>query len=358
LAITLLGALALCACSSSDDSSNSQPAGFDDSAVITDMADQVVVPTYQLLVTRADALRDAVDALAAHTDADHLTAAKDAWVATRAPWEQSEAFLFGPVEANGYDPAMDSWPVNETDLLNVLNSSDTIDAGYVANLNETQKGFHTIEYLLYGADSQKTAGQFTQRQFEYLSAITTEFVGITHALLDSWTTDAGTPPGPFRDTFATAGATGNTTYATLARAAEEMIDGMVAICDEVANGKIAEPLDNGRDPDLVESQFSFNSILDFQDNIRSVQNVYLGGSPLANTSGHGMTVWVASKDADLDARVKSQITAAIDAIGAIPSPFRDAIQDPANDDVIHAAQAAIRTLHDTLDTEVRNLVTQ
>lgn len=349
LAIPLLGALALSACGSS---STTNPAtAFDDSQIIADFADQVVVPTYETLVTRADALSDAIDALAATTNSTTLDAAKAAWVATRKPWEQSEAFLFGPVEANGYDPAMDSWPVNETDLLAVLNSGDTIDATYVAGLNETQKGFHTIEYLLYGVDGMKTAGQFNGRQFEYLQAITTEFVGTTHALRDAWAT------GGYRDTFATAGAAGNTTYTSLARAAEEIINGMVGICEEVANSKIADPFD-ARDPNLVESQFSFNSILDFQDNIRSVQNAYLGGSSLAGTTGRGLTAFVADKDAALDTKVKNQITAAIDALGQIPSPFRDAIQDSANDDVIKAAQAAIRTLRDTIDTEVRAAVLQ
>ena len=56
---------------------------------------------------------------------------------------------------------------------------------------------------------------------------------------------------------------------------QEMVNGMIVIADEVANGKISDPF-NEKDTTLVESQFSFNSISDFQDNIRGIQNVYMG----------------------------------------------------------------------------------
>ena len=49
-----------------------------------------------------------------------LGAACEAWIAARLPWEASEGFLFGPVDFNGYDPALDTWPVNRTDLEGVI----------------------------------------------------------------------------------------------------------------------------------------------------------------------------------------------------------------------------------------------
>ena len=38
------------------------------------------------------------------------------------PWEQSEAFLFGPVDILGLDPNMDSWPLDQVAIVNILNS--------------------------------------------------------------------------------------------------------------------------------------------------------------------------------------------------------------------------------------------
>lgn len=329
-------------------------AGLDDPQVIVDFADVVVVPTYQLLATRIDALHTAAQTLAAQPSDPTLTAAQDAWLAARVPWEQSEGFLFGPVDTFGYDPAMDSWPVNHTDLDAVLASGDALTADYVANLQETQKGFHTAEYLIFGSARSKTAADLTARELEYLTAITAELNVVAHALAASWTESVDGRP-PYRDLLATAGESGNAAYPSLAAAAQEILDGMIGICDEVANGKIADPWD-AHDANLVESQFALNSIADFQDNLRSVENAYTGAVPAAGTAGDGLTSYVAAQDAALDERVRGEITAAIAALGAIPPPFSTAITDDDAGDDIEAAQAAIRALQATLEGDVQPLV--
>lgn len=328
--------------------------GFEDRQVVIDFADQVVVPTYQLLASRTAALRVAAEELAAAPGDAALAAAQDAWIASRQPWEQSEGFLFGPVDTYGYDPAMDSWPVNHTDLDAVLATDEAFSAALIANLQETQKGFHTAEYLIFGVERTKTAADLTARELEYLVAITAELAQVSDALAASWTTSVDGRP-PYRDLLATAGTDDNSAYPSLAAAAQEILDGMIGICDEVANGKIADPWDAG-DANLVESQFALNSIADFQDNLRSVDNAYTGAVPAAGTSGRGLGSWIAEQDAELDARVRSEIAEAITAIGNIPPPFSTAITDDAAADEIEAAQVAVRGLQQTLEGAVQPFV--
>ena len=89
---------------------------FDASAMIANEATSVITQTYQNLNTQAAALLTAVQAL---NDGDateaELDAAQAAWRNARVPWESSEGFLFGPVDALGVDPAIDSWPLNTPD---------------------------------------------------------------------------------------------------------------------------------------------------------------------------------------------------------------------------------------------------
>src|SRR5512140_2562599 len=198
--LALSGALALAACGS-DGGGKLQPSF--DPQIVTHFADDVVVPTYQQLSTRLGELDTAVQTFAANRTAENLNAAQEAWLAARVPWEQSEAFLFGPVESYGYDPAIDSWPVNRSDLDAVLASSDEFTPAYVHNLQETQKGFHTLEYLLFGQGRTKKLEDFTQRQFDYLKAISSEVKGIGAALADSWTKSVDGHP-PYRDVLANA----------------------------------------------------------------------------------------------------------------------------------------------------------
>ncbi|MCC6159393.1 MAG: peptidase M75 [Deltaproteobacteria bacterium] len=352
---TLIAAMAVLAivtgCPPTDDD-ESASTGFDDAVVIEDFTDQVVIPTYAWLAAAAGDLNDAVAALTASPTETTHAAAKAAWVATRMPWEQSEGFLFGPVDTYGIDPALDTWPVNKTDLDAVLSGPDDLTMEYVSNLDPSLKGFHSIEYLLFGEDSEKAVEGFTAREFEYLVALTGELAANADTLASSWTdgVDGGEPYG---DIFRGAGT--NSAYPSLGSAAQEIVEGMIGICDEVANGKIADPFDN-QDPNLVESQFSFNSLADFSDNMRSVRNAFNGSVPDAETAGTGLGSWVESRDADLAAQINDLIDQSIAALGEISHPFRDAILDPAAEDTIIAAQAVINELRVVLEDDLIALV--
>lgn len=317
-----------------------------DPQIVADFADKVVVPTYEMLATRAETLASAVDAAYAAPTTESLAAAREAWRAAREPWELSEGFLFGPVDTQGLDPALDSWPVNQTDLDAVLGGSQAFTDDFMRDLDDTLKGFHTIEYLLFGAGGDKAIAQFTAREWDYLQAATANFEANAVSLAKSWT--EGAPP--FRDTFAGAG--GNTVYPSVDAAIGEMLNGMSGICDEVANGKVADPFDN-RDVTLVESRFARNSLEDFTNNLRSVKNVYYGDVPQAGTQGKGLDEYVAEIDPLLDQKMKAAIAAAIAGLEAIPAPFEDAILDADAAGKIKDAQAKIRALFEVIENELR-----
>ncbi|AKQ67487.1 Iron-regulated protein A precursor [Myxococcus hansupus] len=343
------GALLANACGSTDDCCDVGPNTALEQSLIINFTDTVVLPTYQRLATRLTELDASVQALRNAPTQANLDAARAAWFAARIPWEQSEGFLFGPVDSFGYDPALDSWPVNRTDLDAVLASGDALTSTYVRNLQETQKGFHTAEYLLFGDGGTKRPADFNARQFEYLTAITAELKSVGDSLAGAWTqTTDGRPP--YRDTLTTAGQVGNAAYPSLQSAAQEMVGGIINILDEVANGKIADPYD-AKDPDLVESQFAYNSLSDFTNNLRSVENVYLGR--LDGTQAQGQTLRdVVGVDSELDVRIRAEIAQSISALAAIPEPFRESIRDPASARNIEAAQAAINALKNTFESQV------
>ena len=69
---------------------------FESGTMLNDFANTVVLATYTELDSKAGELLAAVKALAADTSQANLEKAQQAWKATRKPWEQSEAFLFGP----------------------------------------------------------------------------------------------------------------------------------------------------------------------------------------------------------------------------------------------------------------------
>ena len=311
---------------------------FDATTMLNDFANGLVLPTYTDLDNKAGALLSAVKALEGDTSQGNLEKAQQAWVAARIPWEQSEAFLFGPVDTQGLDPALDSWPVDHVNLQSVLDSGDSLTVDFVGGLEDTQKGFHTIEFLLFREGDQRQASDITDRELEYLVSTTENLKTSTAQLAGAWS-----PGGEnFASAVAQAG-TGSVVYPSQSSAVQEIVNGMIVIADEVANGKISDPY-NESDTTLVESQFSFNSIADFQNNIRGIQNVY----------GKGLNGFVNGQDPALDARFQQEVQAAISAIGAIPDPFRDSIT--ANRGAVQAAIDAVGTVQLTLEQNILPLV--
>ena len=357
LTATVLAVVTAVSCSGSDSDSRDDE-GFEAHAkseqIIADATDKVIVATYQLLAERLSELDTAAKTLEIATTDDNLAAARTAWTAARRPWEQSEGFLFGPVDAHGFDPALDSWPVNRTDLDAVLASGDDLTPAYISNLDPTLKGFHTVEYLLFGVGGTKRASDFTPRELQYLTAAAGEMASVGDRLSKAWTEGIEDKPA-WAELFKDAGGSSNTVYPSRQSAAEELARGMIGILDEVANGKIADPFDE-QDTKLVESQFSFNSLADFEDNVRSVQNAYLGDCPECGTTGAGLDEYAAEVSPEVDQRVRQQIDDAIAALDKVPEPFRDAILDTESADDIKAAQEAIRTLQGTVEQELLPLI--
>jgi len=345
--LTILAALALAGagCSDKKDSITNPPASYDYGPILSSLAHDVVVPTYEDLATNATALHTAiVDYAADSTSQATLNAAAAAWVATRAPWEKSEGFLFGPAAFLSLDPSLDSWPVDRQQLDAVLVSSFPLTPDFIyTGLGPALRGFHTTEFLLFRDGAPRNQADVTPRERQYLVAVSEVLLSDATTLRDTWVNG-------YAAEYSNAGKSGSR-YATQADAVREMLDGMAGICDEVANGKIADPYDQ-QNTELEESQFSYNSLADFQDNIRSVQNAYHGaytGLPGAYT----LKALVGSRDAALDARLESEITAAIAAIAAIPAPFHDNLDKSTQ---IEAAQQAIRTVQTTIESDVKPVV--
>jgi putative iron-regulated protein len=322
--------------------------------LVSDFPEQVVIPTYKLLVAKSQRLKTAVDAFVADANDETLQAAQAAWSETRQPWEQSEAFAFGPAESLGYDGDLDDWPVNETDLKGVLEGTNPITAATVDELQTTQKGFHTIELLLFGSNNDKTAADFSQREKEYLQQLAIAFDQTANDLVTSWSEGiAGNPA--YKTTVATAGESDNSAYPTSQAAVEEIVQGIMGCLDEVGNEKIGGPL-AAKTTDDLESRYSHTSATDFKNNLIGAQNAYLGKVPDAGSSGASLSEWVAQTDPDLDAQIKAEMQAAIDSVAAVPTPIEPKITDEAALAQLKTAQNSVLTVFSTFESEVLPLV--
>ena len=135
---------------------------YDFTSILTQYADQVVVPTYKEMKEKAWDLYNAMLALQQdNKNQSKLDAACTAWRAVRVPWEQSEAVLFGPAGEEtglGFDPSMDSWPLDQEDIATIITDKNlsTVEQYIGAIGSESVRGFHTIELLLFKNGQNRT----------------------------------------------------------------------------------------------------------------------------------------------------------------------------------------------------------
>lgn len=125
-------------------------------AIVTQYVDYVVLPTYQQLAEENANLFTAVQAFQSNPSNEAFSRACDAWLVAREPWEKSEGFLFGPVDWRGLDPNMDSWPLDQEAIVNILESGnfdelqwDENDSSDEVESAQNVRGFHTLEFLLF-----------------------------------------------------------------------------------------------------------------------------------------------------------------------------------------------------------------
>lgn len=133
--------------------------------VVSDYVDNVVLPTYKNLLEYNGLLYAAAAAFAKTPGILTIEACATAWLNARQPWETSEAFLFGPVADRGLDPNMDSWPLDQDGIENLIKSGKFDDLDWSGDYDENNeeiaakqalRGFHTLEFLIFKDGKART----------------------------------------------------------------------------------------------------------------------------------------------------------------------------------------------------------
>ncbi len=293
----------------------------------------IIVPIYTELETESMNLLSAIQTLKAAPTQNNLFAVQEAWRSLRIPWEYSEAFLYGPVTNEDIDPNVDSWPLSKGELDSILASTNDLTPNFIRILPVTLKGFHTIEYLIFGENGNKQASSLTSRELQYMESCGVELVRQFTMLNSAWS-----PSGDnYVKNFLDAGSAGSL-YGSLDDALKTIVIGLSDIAKEVGEGKLSEPF-NEKDPRLEESGFSSNSTADFSNNIIGLKAVYLG--EYKGCTGKGISALVAKKNAALDQSVRTHINNSINRILDLTPTYTQAIFD-SPDKVIAAIDATTR----------------
>lgn len=352
-------------------------------AIADRFVNHTVIPTYTSLSDYTEQLVKDLEALKADRTQDNLDKAASTFLTARAYWEKTEAFLWGAATDFGIDPHIDTWPLDLTGLKEALTNKAQIDglAGedgdvYAGEkLGPTLLGFHGIEYVLFwegknrqvswfdGTDEGVTCADY----LTYAVAVAGDLRNKCWQMELAWAGEEHnptrfakvndelelplTPSGGmyYGENLLNAGKAGSSCRNATA-AMQWMIEGCNTIADEVASQKIGMVY-SGNDPNYVESPYSYKSIVDFEDNMISIRNVWNGGIEGDYDTVNSLSAYFKETAPDLEKQVSDAIDNSIAKIRAIPEPFIN----NANNAACGAAIEAIQQLDNYLSLAVNAL---
>ena len=366
--------------------------------VLTTYAD-IAEAAYGDSLTTAQALQSAVSAFLAAPSDETLTTARQAWLAARVPYLQTEVFRFGNPIVDDWEGRVNAWPLDEGLIdyvdaayggasdenafrtLNVIATPSfdlngtVVDATAItpALLAETLQeadeieanvatGYHAIEFLLWGQDLNGTgtgAGarpvtDYVQgdgctngncdRRAQYLQAASDLLVTDLTEMAANWAAD-----GPAR----------------LSLMADEKA-GLSAILTGMGSlsyGELAgERIKLGlllNDPEEEQDCFSDNTHNSHYFDGLGIRNVYLGSytRPDGTTvSGPSLSGLVAAADPAVDAQLTGKLDASVAALTALKTRAESGMAYDQMLDASNAEGAALITaVIDALVTQTRSI---
>jgi len=175
-------------------------AGKDRKAVLVNLADNIIIPSYNSYKTKLDAMVIKSDAFRANPDAASLSEFRLAWVDAYTEWQKVELFDVGP----GFQQALRSYcniyPANvtgiEAQIANPALSMETASS-------YDRQGFPALDYLLNGVGNTdaEIIGYYTAagegaKRAAYLKRITDHMQLLLNSVIGDWA-------GTYREQFTT-----------------------------------------------------------------------------------------------------------------------------------------------------------
>ncbi|RLQ87227.1 imelysin family protein [Notoacmeibacter ruber] len=339
---------------------------LDRSAIVDNYAD-IALAEYTDSLELARDLDAKIDALVEDPSEDTLQAAKDAWLAARVPYQQTEAYRFGNAIVDDWEGRVNAWPLDEG-LIDYVDASygtesdantaytanvianpsfelngETVDASSItpALLQDTLQeaggveanvatGYHAIEFLLWGQDLNGTdagagdrpatdfatgddcTGDNCERRAEYLQAASDLLISDLEEMVANWeeggeartTLTDGAPEDAFRTILT---GLGSLSYGELA--GERMKLGLLL-----------------HDPEEEHDCFSDNTHYSHFYDVKGIQNVYLGsyeGPDGETTSGPSLSDLVKANEPALDEEMRTKLDETVAAMQAIVDAAED-----------------------------------
>lgn len=256
-ACAFVGALWACGGNSSDTpaptpTNPTDQASSDRKAMLTNIADNIIVPSYANFKTKFDLMLTKSDAFAVKPDKASLTDFRQAWVDAYTEWQKVELFDVGPAEQNTLRNFFNIYPTDVTGIEAYVTAGT---GAFDVPASYPKQGFPALDYFINGLGTtddaivaRYTTAADAAKRLAYLKRLTTQMNTQFSSVYTAWTT------GGYRDTFI------NCTALNAGCSTSKLVNGYVLNYERyLRSGKFGIPsgaMSNGTvSPDKVEAYY-------------------------------------------------------------------------------------------------------
>lgn len=276
--------------------------------MLTNLADNIILPSYANFKTKFDAMLAKSDAFAAKPDKASLTDFRQAWVDAYTEWQKIELFDVGPAEQHTLRNFFNIYPADVPGIEAYITAGS---GSFEVPISYPKQGFPALDYLLNGLGQtddailvRYTSAADAAKRIAYLKRLTTQMNSVFTTVHTAWTT------GGYRDTFI------DCTALNAGCSTSRLVNGFVLNYERyIRSGKFGIPsgtMANGTvAPDKVEGYYKKDISLTLAKTAhQATVDFFIGKSVKTGQEGPGLKTYLNS----LGAKDSSTGTSLVDII--------------------------------------------
>lgn len=340
--VSILLMLFYMSCSKKSNTKDDQmPDGFDKTAMLTNYADQLIIPAYEQMQQKLALLQTSVDVFLVTPNATTQTALKAVFKDTYLQVERISVLEFGPSKNNSFIGFINTLPANtmkkvgeKTDLAIMEENIASGNWNLVQNSAIHQQGFPALDYLFFANDAvAKFADAGSANRKKYVQDVLNRIKSLLDQTLSTW-------KSTYRAQFIanTKSDSGSPISYMLNQFAYEM--------DMLKGPRIGWPFGTQSGgvqfPELCEAYYAGLSLDLAIENMNSLKNMFT-----ANNSGKGISdLLSALGNKSLKDEIVNQFNVVDAKLKAIPAPLSSALANnkPAIEDANKEIQLLLRLI--------------
>ncbi len=344
--IAFLVTIFLADCKKKKNSEEDKPEdSFDKSAMLSNYADNIILPNLQSAKNSLDSFAIAYTAFIQNKTVVNLNAARQKYVRAYSQYEHISLFEFGPSENEIIRANFDTYPTDTTHIRSNI-TAGTYDLNQANNISA--KGFPAIDFLLYGKNMTDvdvvtlfdTDANAANRN-AYLSSCLSDMQTKLNTVINSWNSG-------YKNTFV------SSTGSDIGSSLGYLVNQLNYEVDLMKNGKVGIPLGKkSLDVPLPEKCEAFYantiSVKLVRECLKNIEDVYLGRSA-AGSDGLGIDDYLDALDAQhnsgsLNDAIKNQFAQAKSKLALVNEPLSlSVINDVATVDAAYVEMVKLLVL--------------